>query len=552
MRYPGLVPDVLTTSKSFGGGKSSISAYVAREPVFRKAFDNLADAIVHSTSTTYYGFGEETATAIEAVNIAIEDDYRAGPATSSGSWLRPAPDPEGAPGHGGRRRGCRRAVRHLPRRRPQDPRPGRETGTPRADGRPAFRIKLITCAVVDALYRDHGIYTYYTLNGHNPLVAAPPLVVSPGDVEYFLDSLDATLAKGLPRLLTRFVREKVAPRWPPDRSDREHRDARQHLARFLVRNGYDVVGIDLRPPSLRTCRTTGSPTCGHRGATGQLAGADAVVHCASALPSYPADAIHDVIVGGTRSVLMAGKRAGWAGSCTSPRPPCTGSRASCRRRRIIPGSRWTCTAGRRRGRGVAEKFRADGMCLTIVRPKTFLGPGRMGLFAMLFEWAEEGRNFPVLGTGDVRIQMLAIEDLIAAVATILAAPDDQANDTYNIAAAEFGTLRTDFQAVLDLAGHGKRVVSLPKRPALAALQLLERTRLSPVYGRLLHKLLADSYVSIDKSQDRLGFWPTMSNVDAFCAPMRGGGSPLWMPRGGPATPAGAWRQGALSLAKILF
>src|SRR5690606_12689371 len=132
---------------------------------------------------------------------------------------------------------------------------------------------------------------------------------------------------------------------------------------------------------------------------------------------------------------------------------------------------------------VAERYRGDGMCVPILRPKTFVGPGRMGLFSMLFEWAEEGRNFPVLGKGDVRIQMFAIDDLIDAVVTVLTAEEDVANDTYNLAAAEFGTLREDFQAVLDAAGHGKRVVGLPARPALGVLAALEKARLSPVYGR---------------------------------------------------------------------
>jgi putrescine aminotransferase len=215
MRHPGLVPDVLTTSKSFGGGKSSISAYVAREPVFRKAFDNMADSVVHSTSTTYYGFGEETATAIEAVNIAVEDDYP-GRARDIERILAPGlarihkEHPESVAGIAGAGalfgifldggpKILDLAAKIAPRGLMADPN---------------FRIKLITCAVVDALYRDHGIYSYYTLNGDNPLVAAPPLVVEPADVEFFVDSLNATLAKGLPRLLTRFVREKVAPRWP--------------------------------------------------------------------------------------------------------------------------------------------------------------------------------------------------------------------------------------------------------------------------------------------------------------------------------------------------
>ncbi|UVS78806.1 aspartate aminotransferase family protein [Actinokineospora sp. UTMC 2448] len=214
MRYPGLVPDVLTTSKSFGGGKSSISAYIAREPVFRKAYDNLADSLMHSTSTTYYGFGEETATAIEAVAIAVEDDYPKRARMLEDVLL---------PGLGA-----------LHKRYPDDIADIRGAGAlwgvflnsgsrmldlvgrliPGGLGRdPQFRTKVVTCSVINALYRDHGVYAYYTLNGRNPLVVGPPLVAVPEDAEYFLDSLDAVLAKGLPRLLTDFVREKVTSLW---------------------------------------------------------------------------------------------------------------------------------------------------------------------------------------------------------------------------------------------------------------------------------------------------------------------------------------------------
>ncbi|WSQ09417.1 aspartate aminotransferase family protein [Streptomyces sp. NBC_01231] len=214
MRYPGLVPDVLTTSKSFGGGKSSISAYVAREPVFRRAYDNMMDALLQSTSTTYYGFGEETATAIEAINIVVEDDYPAraraierilapgleriakehsetvvdvrGAGALHGVFLREGP------------KTLELATKLVPGGMTRDPR---------------FLTKLITSSVVNALYRDHDIYAYYTLNGRNPLVAAPPLIVEPPEIERFLEALDKTLAKGLPRLLTKFVQEKVSSLW---------------------------------------------------------------------------------------------------------------------------------------------------------------------------------------------------------------------------------------------------------------------------------------------------------------------------------------------------
>lgn len=211
MRYPGLVPDILTTSKSFGGGKSSISAFVAREPLFRKAYDNLADALIQSTSTTYYGFGEEAATAIEAINIAIEDDYPAR-ARELERVLRP---------------GLERIRRNHPDVIADVRGAGAlwglflEGGTKLFDlaGKlpplkdPMLRPKLIACAVIDALYRDHDVYAYYTLNGRSPLVVGPPLVAEPDDMELFLTALEKTLDQGLPRLLTRFIREKVSSLW---------------------------------------------------------------------------------------------------------------------------------------------------------------------------------------------------------------------------------------------------------------------------------------------------------------------------------------------------
>ncbi|MEU6409274.1 aminotransferase class III-fold pyridoxal phosphate-dependent enzyme [Microbispora sp. NPDC046933] len=211
MRYPDLLPDILVYSKSLGGGKASISGYTAREPVFRKAYDRLSDVILHST--TYYGFGEETVTAIEAVNIAVEDDYPAR-ARQIERILRPG-------------------LENIHKRHPDVV--GRVSGVgalwgvfldggpkvldlagklaPGFSHDPRFRTKLITLSVIAELYREHGIVSYYSPNADNPLVVAPTLAIEAEDVEYFLDGLDKTLAKGLPRLLGRFVRDKVGSRW---------------------------------------------------------------------------------------------------------------------------------------------------------------------------------------------------------------------------------------------------------------------------------------------------------------------------------------------------
>lgn len=73
MRVKNLTPDILTMSKSFGGGKSSISAYVTKDDIFNKTYGKLKDSNLHSS--TYAGFGEEAATALEAIQIVMDDNY---------------------------------------------------------------------------------------------------------------------------------------------------------------------------------------------------------------------------------------------------------------------------------------------------------------------------------------------------------------------------------------------------------------------------------------------------------------------------------------------
>nr|WP_307248606.1 aminotransferase class III-fold pyridoxal phosphate-dependent enzyme [Catenuloplanes indicus] len=211
MRHDGLLPDILTYSKSLGGGKASISGYTARERLFRRAYDRLADVILHST--TYYGFGEETATAIEAVNVVVEDDFP------------------------GRARRIEEILGSgLERIRKQHPDVvDRVAGVgslygvflnrgpklldlagklmPGFTNDPRFGTKLITLSVIAHLYREHRIMTYYSPNAENPLMVAPTLMAEPADLERFLTALDATLEVGLARLLTAFVREKAGAAW---------------------------------------------------------------------------------------------------------------------------------------------------------------------------------------------------------------------------------------------------------------------------------------------------------------------------------------------------
>jgi putrescine aminotransferase len=70
-QYEDIIPDIFTVAKSLGGGKASLGAYVARDGIFNKAYGRLKDSMIHSS--TFSGLGEECYTAIEAINVMVEE-----------------------------------------------------------------------------------------------------------------------------------------------------------------------------------------------------------------------------------------------------------------------------------------------------------------------------------------------------------------------------------------------------------------------------------------------------------------------------------------------
>jgi len=330
-----------------------------------------------------------------------------------------------------------------------------------------------------------------------------------------------------------------------------------HVAARFLADGHQVAGLDIAPdPATAGVRHVRGDVRDRAAVEVAMRDADVVVHCVAALPSYPTAQIHSITVEGTRTVFAAALR------LRIPRVVHISSTAVYGLPDVVPTPETypyapvdSYSTAKVDAEKVAVRYREGvGLVVPVLRPKTFVGPGRMGLFSMLFEWAEDGHNFPVLGSGDVRIQMLAIEDLVAAVDLASFAPPEIANTTFNVAASEFSTIKDDFQTVLDEAGHGKRVVSVPAGPALIALKALGHVGLSPVYDRLLHKLRGDSFVETERIKRVLGFSPAYSNREMILRAYR-----WWRQQPRTARAAGSgrtsrdpWRQGALALAKAVF
>jgi nucleoside-diphosphate-sugar epimerase len=54
---------------------------------------------------------------------------------------------------------------------------------------------------------------------------------------------------------------------------------------------------------------------------------------------------------------------------------------------------------------------SKGLDVTIVRPRTILGHGRLGIFGILFDWIADGADVFVLGKGDNVYQFVHADDL---------------------------------------------------------------------------------------------------------------------------------------------
>ncbi|HEX4904848.1 MAG TPA: NAD-dependent epimerase/dehydratase family protein [Acidimicrobiales bacterium] len=150
-----------------------------------------------------------------------------------------------------------------------------------------------------------------------------------------------------------------------------------------------------------------------------------------------------------------------------------------------------------------------GLDVTIVRPRTILGHGRLGIMAVLFELVEAGAPVFVMGSGDNRYQLVHAEDLADAV---LRAGDRPGATTYNIGATDFGTMRETLEALCAHAGTGSKVRSLPIAPARLGMKALSTAGLAPFAP--YHWLLYSESLWFDttKAQQELGWTPTHSNA----------------------------------------
>ncbi|MBX6763281.1 MAG: NAD-dependent epimerase/dehydratase family protein [Rubrobacteraceae bacterium] len=331
-----------------------------------------------------------------------------------------------------------------------------------------------------------------------------------------------------------------------------------NLIRHLLKGGYAVASLDIAEfdyPERDRVEVIKGDIRNRALVERVMEGVDFVVHTAAALPLYSPRDIYTTDVVGTRTLLAAAHEHGVERFVHISSTAVYG----------IPDHHPIHEDDRLEGVGpygqakiqaemICLEYRAKGLVVPIIRPKSFVGPERLGVFDLLYDWAYTGHNFPMIGSGNNRYQLLDVEDLCDAIELCLTLPEERVNDTFNIGAKEFTTMKEDFQAVLDAAGHGKRVIGFPvEAPAIWALRALDTLGLSPLYKWVYETAGKDSFVSIEKAERQLGFSPKYSNKDALLR------NYAWYVENRPRFENSSgvshrvpWSQGAIALLKKVF
>lgn len=245
-----------------------------------------------------------------------------------------------------------------------------------------------------------------------------------------------------------------------------------------------------------------------------VAGCGTIYHCVAQVPlAKDKELFHSVNVHGTENILRAALEAKArkviyvsssavfgapkSNPVTEETPP-------------TPGEAY----GRAKlaGENLCRQYAQRGLDVTVIRPRTIMGHGRLGIFQILFEWIREGYNVPVLGHGENVYQFVHADDLAEACILAAARPG---STTYNCGAASYGTMRQALQRLCAHAKTGSKVRSVPMSPAVCFMQLTSALGLSPLgayhalmYGRSL-------YFDITKAQRELNWQPRFSTDEMF-------------------------------------
>lgn len=290
-----------------------------------------------------------------------------------------------------------------------------------------------------------------------------------------------------------------------------------HLSRYLLKKGHKVILLDTAPLTakdlLHKVTVINCDIRNKKKLIESFRKIDYVVHAAAALPiHHERKYIFDVNVNGTRNVLEASLKNKVKKLLFISTTAMYGVPRDLPERETSP---LHPIGHYGESKAAAEKlcleYDKKGLPVNIIRPKTFLGPERLGVFSLWFEAIYNNKPVFILGNGNNLYQLLEVQDLCQLILSGLLTKNS--GQIYNAGAKNFGTWRKDLSALIKHAKSKSKIVGLPVLPSQLALGVLEKLNMTPIVAWHYKTFPVNSYVSTAKAEKELGFRPTKSNTD---------------------------------------
>lgn len=244
-------------------------------------------------------------------------------------------------------------------------------------------------------------------------------------------------------------------------------------------------------------------------------GMDVVYHNVAQVPlSRDREQLESVNVGGTRTLLDACLDAGVSKVVHTSSSAVFGvPDANPVRTDTVPHPGEAYGASKLAAEQLCHEYVSRGLDVSIVRPRTIVGHGRLGIFGILFDWIADGSDVIVLGRGDNRYQFVHADDLAS---LCIAAGLSSGPTVLHGGAGDIQTMRTTLEALCAHAGTGAGVRSMPVRPTLLAMRAMSSLRLAPFapYHWLMYS--REMWFDVEETMARVA-WEPIWSTDAMFA-----------------------------------
>ncbi|MHB8484002.1 MAG: NAD-dependent epimerase/dehydratase family protein [Nitrospiria bacterium] len=292
-----------------------------------------------------------------------------------------------------------------------------------------------------------------------------------------------------------------------------------HLARLFLKEKHSVTLLDIAPLDARDLmgkvKVIACDVRDKKKTANALRGQDYVVHAAAALPiQRTKEKIFSVNVDGSKNVLDGALKAGVKQLVFISTTAMYGVPKHLPETEESPidpiGFYGQSKAAAEK---LCQEYEKKGLHINIIRPKTFLGPERLGVFTLWFEAIYTNHRVFILGPGNNKYQLLAVTDVADAIAKALFTKIH--GEIFNIGAKKFGTWREDLGVVITKEKSTSKITGIPTVPAQLILGILEKLNLSPIAAWHYKTMPVPSYVSIAKAEKQLHWHPKKSNQELF-------------------------------------